>query len=96
MLHSEEESQGIVFAEAMATGMPVVSTRIGGIPYVVEDKVTGLLSEYGSVPEFTAHMKKLMTDGQLWESMSEASRMAAEAYHWESVASRIFAFYNAH
>ena len=43
-LHSEEESQEIVFCEAMATGISIVATKVGGIPDVVKNNRNGLLS----------------------------------------------------
>jgi glycosyltransferase involved in cell wall biosynthesis len=58
-LHSEEESQGIVFAEAMATGLPVVATKIGGIPYVVADGKSGLLCPFGKVEAMAEMVEKL-------------------------------------
>ena len=60
VLHSREESQGIVFAEAMATGLPVVATKVGGIPYVVEDGRSGLLCPYGDVDTMAEMVEKLM------------------------------------
>ena len=92
-LHSEEESQGIVFAEAMATGMPVVATKVGGVPYVVADGVTGLLSDYGDINAFAENIKRLMLDSQLWHNMSDASKESAETYHWTSIKDRIMALY---
>ena len=93
VLHSEEESQGIVFAEAMAMGMPVVSTRVGGVPYVVRDGATGLLSEYSNVSAFAENMKRMMEDGELWESMSKASKEQAGLYHWNHVGSHVMNLY---
>ena len=94
VLHSEEESQGIVFAEAMATGMPVVSTTVGGIPYVVENRVTGLLSEFGNVETFTNHMALLMKDFQLWQMLSDNAIRHANSYHWESICKRVLDLYD--
>lgn len=94
-LHSEEESQGIVFAEAMATGMPVVATKVGGVPFVVIDGVTGLLSDYGDINAFAENIKRLMLDSQLWRNMSNASKESAETYHGTSIKDRIMALYGA-
>lgn len=93
VLHSEEESQGIVFAEAMAAGMPVVATTVGGVPYVVKDGNTGLLSEYGDVALFAKNMGELMEDVVLWSSMSRCSKQIAEYYHWSSVCDKVFNLY---
>lgn len=93
VLHSEEESQGIVFAEAMATGMPVVSTNVGGIPYVVKNGITGLLSDYGDVSAFAKQMEKLMSDTSLWQFMSRQSKQEAEDYHWSKVADKVLELY---
>lgn len=92
-LHSEEESQGIVFAEAMATSMPVVATKVGGVPFVVADGVTGLLSDYGDISAFAENIIRLMLNPQLWRNMSDASKEAAETYHWTSIKNRIMALY---
>ena len=94
VLHSEEESQGIVFAEAMAMGMPVVSTYVGGIPYVVKHEDNGLLTEYGDVEAFASAMACLMTDGNKWLAMSDASRKLSQDYHWPSISDRVMQHYH--
>lgn len=93
VLHSEEESQGIVFAEAMATGLPIVATRVGGIPWVVENGRNGLLSDYGDVETFADSIQKLMSDISLWQSMSDISSEAAKVYHWYIISDRIIELY---
>ena len=94
VLHSEEESQGIVFAEAMATGLPVVATQVGGIPWVVRNGRNGFLSEYGDVDTFADNIRKLLSDTPLWQSMSDVSSQAAEAYHWCIIKDRIIELYH--
>ena len=93
VLHTQEESQGIVFAEAMAVGLPVVSTLVGGVPYVVKQGKTGLLSEYGDVESFANNIKILMTDDSKWHSLSEASLNEARDYHWHSIGNRVMKSY---
>lgn len=95
VLHSREESQGIVFAEAMATGLPVVATKIGGIPYVVEDGKSGLLCPYGDVDSMTEMVAKLMKDEKLWKEYSDAAREIAKNYSWVDIADTIVRLYNA-
>lgn len=94
VLHSEEESQGIVFAEAMATGLPVVATQVGGVPWVVEHGKNGLLSAYGDVETFAKHIQNLMMDTSLWREMSEASFEVAHNYHWHKIADKIIELYH--
>lgn len=93
VLHSREESQGIVFAEAMATGLPVVATKIGGIPYVVADSKSGLLCPYADVNAMTGMVARLMTDESLWQQYSAAARIIAKDYNWTFIANRILRLY---
>lgn len=94
VLHSREESQGIVFAEAMATGLPVVATKIGGIPYVVADGKSGLLCPYADVDAMSDMVARLMTDESLWQQYSAAAREIAKNYSWMDIANRIVGLYN--
>lgn len=94
-LPTQEESQGIVFAEAMACGLPVVSTKVGGVPYVVEDGQCGFLSEYGDVASLSSHLESLLCDEALWLRMSEAATQTAKAYSWKNIASEIMNLYQA-
>ena len=94
VLHSREESQGIVFAEAMATGLPVVATKIGGIPYVVADHKSGLLCPYADVNTMTEMVAQLMMDEALWKQYSSSARVIAKDYNWSSIANRIVRLYS--
>ena len=93
VLHSREESQGIVFAEAMATGLPVVATTVGGIPFVVADGKSGLLCSYADVDAMAEMAARLMTDDALWKKYSEAAREIAKNYSWTDIANKIVALY---
>ena len=94
VLHSREESQGIVFAEAMATGLPVVATNVGGIPYVVSDGQSGLLCPYADVDTMAEMAAKLMTDDALWNQYSAAAREIARNYSWTDIANKIVELYS--
>lgn len=93
-LHSQEESQGIVFAEAMATGLPVVATRVGGIPDVVEDGRSGLLTEYADVDMFAASMIELLSNKEKWALMSSRALQLSSKYDWFAIANRIEEIYD--
>lgn len=93
VLHSQEESQGIVLAEAMATGLPIVATRVGGIPDVVDENRTGLLVEYGDILGFADAMSSLLLSREKWATLSDACRSAANRFSWQGIASRIEALY---
>lgn len=88
-LHSEEESQGIALVEAMASGLPIVSTTVGGIPNVVTQNKTGLLSTYGDSDIFADNMVRLLQSPNLIAEMSVAAHDQAKEYIWDNIATKI-------
>ena len=93
-LHSQEESQGIALVEAMAAGLPVVSTTVGGIPYVVKDEESGLLSEYSDIDSFAHNIIRLLEDKNLRDKMAQSAREIAQNYSWKNIAQAIETVYN--
>lgn len=88
-LHSEEESQGIALVEAMAAGLPVVSTSVGGIPDVVTSEKTGLLSVYRNTDAFAENILRLLQSPSLISSMSVAAHNDAQKYIWNNIAAKV-------
>jgi colanic acid/amylovoran biosynthesis glycosyltransferase len=68
--NGNSEGLGMVFAEAQASGLPVVSFAHGGIPEVVRHGETGLLAAEGNVPGLAAYLGEALSDGYAWEAMS--------------------------
>lgn len=94
-LHSREESQGIAICEAMAAGVPVIATRVGGIPDVVRDGTDGILVAYGDSTAFAQAIQSLLSDPQAYESFSSSAHTQAKRFDWGSITPRICAVYAA-
>ena len=92
-LHSEEESQGIVLAEAMAVGLPVVATKVGGIPDVVKDGETGILADFSDIDAFGTGLQTLLSNNELWASMSAKGKELSLKYKWSSICTEIDCLY---
>ncbi len=67
------EAYGMAFLEAQATGLPVVAGRTGGVPAVVDDGVSGLLTPIGDAASFAAAVSRLL------DSPDERARLGAAA-----------------
>jgi glycosyltransferase involved in cell wall biosynthesis len=93
VLHTEEESQGIVFCEAMAVGKAIVATNVGGVPWVVENNVNGLLSDFGDIDTFAQNILKLIHDNSLRSEIEETNKRQSHTYDWQLIAKEILNLY---
>jgi glycosyltransferase involved in cell wall biosynthesis len=77
-LPARQETAPMAIQEAMAAGKAVVSTRAGGIPYLVDHNRTGLLVESGDVDGLAAAITILLRDSSLRRRMGQAAKVEAE------------------
>lgn len=81
VLPSYMDTSPYVVAEAMAAGLPVVATRVGGIPDMVEDGITGVLVEPKNVDSLSVGIRKLYSDSEKLLTMGvTAKRVALERF----------------
>jgi len=78
VLPSAQENAPMVIAEAMAAGVPVVATRVGGIPEMVKHGETGLLYEAGNVRELTYCLSRLLLEPLLRNQLGHQARKVAQ------------------
>ena len=94
LLPSEQESFGLAALEAMACEVPVIASRVGGVPEVVEDGETGFLSEVGDVEKMANDAGKLLADPELRSKMGQRARESAlSRYRTDLVIPRYIEFY---
>ncbi|HEY0047862.1 MAG TPA: N-acetyl-alpha-D-glucosaminyl L-malate synthase BshA [Pyrinomonadaceae bacterium] len=77
LLPSELESFGLAALEAEACEVPVIATRIGGIPEVVSDGETGFLSDIGDTEKMSDDVMKFLNDEEMRHSFGEKARESA-------------------
>ena len=78
LMPSELESFGLAALEAMACKVPSIATRVGGVPELIDDGVTGLLYPVGNVDDMAAGAVALLKDRDRLEAMREAGRRTAQ------------------
>jgi glycosyltransferase involved in cell wall biosynthesis len=79
VLPSRAEAMPLVVPEAWAAGRPVIATRVGGIPELIEDGKTGLLVEPGDVGGLAARLRQLLADPPRAQELGRAGRDLARA-----------------
>ncbi|WP_457602616.1 glycosyltransferase family 4 protein, partial [Nitratifractor sp.] len=70
--------------EAMALGLPIISTAVGGIPWLIKDGKEGLLVPSSDIEAMTKAMERLIEDPDLAMRLSRNGRRKAESFDWES------------
>jgi N-acetyl-alpha-D-glucosaminyl L-malate synthase BshA len=94
MLPSETESFGLAALEAMACGVPVVASAVGGLPEVIPDGEVGALCPLGDVAAMAAAAGRILGDPELHRRLSRAARRLAESrYQIEPAVDRYLAIY---
>ena len=82
------EAFGIVNLEAMACGIPVISSKLGGIPDVVTDKKTGLLVKPEDEEALTDAIIFLLENEDIARKMGNNGKRKVEEYSWKKIAEK--------
>jgi len=93
LLPSESEAFGLVALEAMSCGVPVVATRIGGLPEVVSSDDVGYLGAVGDVDGMAQAGIAFLSDPARWRRASAAARDGAVRFSADRIVPRYEAFY---
>lgn len=94
LLPSELESFGLAALEAQACELPVIATRIGGIPEVVTDGETGFLSDIGDIEKMSKDTLGLLRNEDLRRSFGESGReQAVQRYSTDKIIPQYISFY---
>lgn len=94
MMPSGSETFGLAALEAMSCGVPVIASRIGGLPELVIDGETGFLCELGDIDGYTEAADRLLSNSDLHERMASASRArAVEEFDTSIIVPRYESYY---
>ena len=92
---SRLETFGLVVMEAMAAGLPVVASRVGGVADVVSEGETGYVFDSGDVDGLVAGLRKITQSRAGMRQMGQQARAYAEAQSWDAVMDEVIEIYAA-
>ena len=90
---SDTETLGFVAMEAMASGVPVVGARAGGIPDVIDEGSNGLMFSPGDLGDLTDKLGTLLFDAELRQVFGERSRLEMERWSWRTSTEKLLEYY---
>lgn len=90
---SQAEGLPLTILEAMASGVPVVATRVGGIPEVIEDGIHGLLVSKGEVEPMAQAIRRLLSDEKLAYTLADNAIRRAQDFSVEHMVNQTLALY---
>ena len=88
VMPSDSETLGFVVLESMASGVPVVAARAGGIPDLIQNNETSFLVETGNTSSFVDRLR-LLQDNAFRINMGKKARREAERWNWSDATSRL-------
>jgi D-inositol-3-phosphate glycosyltransferase len=89
IMPSEYESFGMVALEAMATGTPVIATKVGGLAYLVKDGETGFLVPSRSPSDLSDRITDLLLNPELRDTLGQNAARLSHSYAWSAIADRL-------
>ncbi|NQE54750.1 Trehalose synthase [ANME-1 cluster archaeon GoMg3.2] len=96
VLLSLSESFGIVNLEAMASGLPIVATSVGGLPEIIKEGKNGFLVEPQNPKEIAEKVSMILRDDELRERISKNNKERAKEYSWEGAVERLEEVYRSY
>jgi L-malate glycosyltransferase len=79
------ESFGVALVEAASSGIPMVSTRVGEIPYMWKEDIEMIMAEDNNQDDFNKKTERLLNDEKLRSHLSKEARRKAELFTWPAV-----------
>lgn len=93
VMPSRTETFGLVAAEAQACGLPVVASRVGGLPFVVRGSETGMLVDGFDPESFGAAITAVLDHPDFAARLGEGAVRRAEQFSWDATADRLLELY---
>lgn len=91
---SRSEGLGNAFLEAMAVGVPIIGTRVGGIPDFLKNKETGLFAEIDDPEDLAVKINSVLNNKDLVGKLTNSAKsMVAEKYNWATIAGQFRELY---
>lgn len=94
ILNSNYEGLSHTLLEVMRAGAPIVTTKVGGNPEVIENEKDGLLIGYNNEAELLEAATRILTDSKLAERLVENARQKLKDFNWETVVAKTAAAIN--
>ena len=90
---SQADNMPVSLLEAMNAGLLVISSGVGGVPYIIEDGETGLLFESGNANELADKMKWALENPEVINNMIMTAQKEVQKYSWDKVKLQLLKIY---
>lgn len=90
------DNMPVSLLEAMNAGLLVISSRVGGVPFIIEDNRSGLLFESDNSDDLAEKMLFAIENQIYSNALIKHARLAVDAYRWENIKEKIYKAYGTH